>query len=171
MNKKSIKGFTLAEMLIVVAIIGVLISILVPAFEKKIEKAKIATDEANLRQAYEAAMAEVLTTGKDAVYIVKMSAKKKVNKATADYDLKIQGEVSSPTSSVYRTIGGQLYLHNSYYNYKYVEVAISSGNSKSFTSAGFGKVRYAFIKDLNSLQSDWSASVMSNETKTYVLFK
>jgi len=49
--KKNNKGFTLAEMLIVVAIIGVLIAILVPTFTAQLQKARHAKDEANVRSA------------------------------------------------------------------------------------------------------------------------
>ena len=54
------KGFTLAELLIVVAIIGVLVAISFPIFAGKMEKARIATDEANMRAAKAAATAEYL---------------------------------------------------------------------------------------------------------------
>ena len=54
------KGFTLAELLIVVAIIGVLVAISFPIFAGKMEKARIATDEANMRAAKAAATATYL---------------------------------------------------------------------------------------------------------------
>lgn len=46
------KGFTLMEMLIVVAIIAVLIAIAIPTFSSQLKKANIATDQANVRSAY-----------------------------------------------------------------------------------------------------------------------
>ncbi len=51
------KGFTLAELLIVVAIIAVLTAIAIPVFSSQLEKSKEATDQANVRSAY----AEVVT--------------------------------------------------------------------------------------------------------------
>jgi len=55
------KGFTLLEMLIVVAIIAILIAIAVPTFAKQLEKAREATDLSNLRSAYSEMMMMVLT--------------------------------------------------------------------------------------------------------------
>jgi len=46
------KGFTLMEMLIVVAIIAILIAIAIPTFTSQLNKAKAATDQANVRSAY-----------------------------------------------------------------------------------------------------------------------
>lgn len=43
------KGFTLAELLIVVAIIGVLVAVSIPIFSTQLEKARLATCEANRR--------------------------------------------------------------------------------------------------------------------------
>ena len=45
------KGFTLMEMLIVVAIIVILVAIAVPTFSSNLDKAKKATDDANMRAA------------------------------------------------------------------------------------------------------------------------
>ena len=53
-------GFTLAELLIVVAIIAVLVAVAIPVFTTQLEKAREATDAANLRSAYAEAMAAAL---------------------------------------------------------------------------------------------------------------
>ncbi|MBP3239691.1 MAG: prepilin-type N-terminal cleavage/methylation domain-containing protein [Oribacterium sp.] len=53
--KKS--GFTLAELLIVVAIIGVLVAVSVPIFTNQLKRARFATNQANAKAAYAAAMA------------------------------------------------------------------------------------------------------------------
>ena len=58
---KNSKGFTLMEMLIVVAIIAVLVAIAIPTFTNQLEKAREATDLANLRGAYAQVMAAALT--------------------------------------------------------------------------------------------------------------
>ncbi|MDO4516827.1 MAG: prepilin-type N-terminal cleavage/methylation domain-containing protein [Bacillota bacterium] len=46
------KGFTLAELLVVVAIIAVLVAIAIPIFTSQLEKSREATDLANIRAAY-----------------------------------------------------------------------------------------------------------------------
>ena len=57
------KGFTLMELLIVVAIIAVLVAILIPVFNSSLVKAKEAADVANLRSAYAEAQIAILTDG------------------------------------------------------------------------------------------------------------
>ena len=59
--KKNNKGFTLMEMLIVVAIIAVLIAIAIPTFTSSLNRARVATDAANIRSGYASAMADILT--------------------------------------------------------------------------------------------------------------
>ena len=54
-------GFTLAELLIVVAIISVLTAVSIPVFTGQLEKAKQSVDISNMRSAQAAAMAEYLS--------------------------------------------------------------------------------------------------------------
>ena len=61
--KKNKKGFTLAELLIVVAIIAVLVAISIPVFTAQLEKAKLATDTSNVRAAYAELVASALGNG------------------------------------------------------------------------------------------------------------
>lgn len=46
------RGFTLAEMLIVIAIIAILIAIAMPVFTSQLRSARLAADHANIRAAY-----------------------------------------------------------------------------------------------------------------------
>ncbi len=66
--KKDIKkkgGFTLAELLIVVAIIAVLVAISIPVFTAQLEKSRAATDAANIRAAYAQLTADYLAYGSE----------------------------------------------------------------------------------------------------------
>ena len=59
------RGFTLSELLIVVAIIGVLVAISIPIFTSQLHKAEVATDIANLRGFYAQLQADYIETGKE----------------------------------------------------------------------------------------------------------
>ena len=66
--KKGQKGFTLAELLIVVAIIAVLVAISIPIFTSQLEKSRESTDLANVRAAYAEVMAAAICGDQAAVY-------------------------------------------------------------------------------------------------------
>lgn len=74
-------GFTLVEMLIVVAIIAILIAIAIPMVNKALERAREATDSANERAAVGLAMVEVMmenklpggTSNNEAYYVIDKS--------------------------------------------------------------------------------------------------
>lgn len=61
-NRESKKGFTLVELLVVVAIIAILVAVSIPIFTGKLNEAKEAVDKANER-ALKAVMAEAVLTG------------------------------------------------------------------------------------------------------------
>lgn len=61
MNKTNKKGFTLAELLIVVAIIAVLVAIAIPVFTAQLEKSREAVDAANIRASYAEIMSDAIT--------------------------------------------------------------------------------------------------------------
>lgn len=56
-------GFTLAELLIVVAIIAVLVAVAIPVFNSQLEKSREATDLANVRSAYAEVATQAITAG------------------------------------------------------------------------------------------------------------
>lgn len=67
-NAESQRGFTLAELLIVVAIIAALVAISMPIFSGQLERAREATDLSNVRSAYAEVMTAALIEDKDAEF-------------------------------------------------------------------------------------------------------
>ncbi len=65
MKKTNKKGFTLAELLIVIAIIAVLIAIAIPTFSGALRNARLQTDHANIRSAYAMVMTANMMGGLD----------------------------------------------------------------------------------------------------------
>ena len=107
---KNTKGFTLMEMLIVVAIIAILIAIAIPTFNSSLNKAKVATDEANIRSGYASVMTQLLTSdtavANNTTYKLKVDGSVTVSAADAAAgsaaDYKTKGK---PTAAV--DIAGQ----------------------------------------------------------------
>ncbi|MCH3961806.1 MAG: type II secretion system GspH family protein [Solobacterium sp.] len=64
MNRKSRRGFTLAELLVVVAIIAVLTAVSIPIFTSQLDKSKIATNMANIKAAQNAAIVDYMSNDK-----------------------------------------------------------------------------------------------------------
>lgn len=79
---KSVKGFTLAELLIVVAIIAVLVAIGIPIFTSQLEKSREAVDLSDVRSAYAEVMMAAIT-GDTAAYYTK-DANQTIYKTSAE---------------------------------------------------------------------------------------
>lgn len=90
MRKK--QGFTLAELLIVVAIIAVLVGIAIPVFTSQLEKAREATDAANIRDAYAEVMTKAISTGEESTITVSLTQKKKDWQTTFKFPCEEVGE-------------------------------------------------------------------------------
>lgn len=73
--KQNKNGFTLMEMLIVIAIIAVLIAVAIPVFALQLEKAREATDLANVRSAYAQVSTEALLGDSEATVTVNLKQK------------------------------------------------------------------------------------------------
>lgn len=73
--KQNKNGFTLMEMLIVIAIIAVLIAVAIPVFASQLEKTREATDLANVRSAYAQVSTEALLGDPEATVTVNLKQK------------------------------------------------------------------------------------------------
>ena len=105
---RSHSGFTLAELLIVVAIIAVLVAIAIPVFNSQLEKSREATDLANVRSAYAEVMAAAITEDHDAKYGDKTIYQSDSSEYVAVVSplKQQQNEWQSVTSPATITIGG-----------------------------------------------------------------
>lgn len=88
---KSKKGFTLMEMLIVIAIIVILLAIAIPSFNNSLNKAKTTADEANVRSYYAEIMVKNMTADEDDLDLPAASDDIKDALTNAGYDLQAKG--------------------------------------------------------------------------------
>ena len=120
---RSKKGFTLIEMLVVIAIIAVLVSIIVPTVSTATNKAKAATDAANLRS-----ILGVMNT-------VLITRDMTIEQAAANYDNPDSKLVPGAKMYVLYTTPGVIdvyYKDNSgnYYGLKYLSDIAENGSTE-----------------------------------------
>jgi len=100
MKKNNNKGFTLAELLIVVAIIAVLVAIAIPVFTTQLERSKEATDLSNIRAAYAEVVAEYLSSGADTSKSATVNTVKQGIAGWAISDAKLYTRVNGSEKSI-----------------------------------------------------------------------
>ena len=106
MKKMNKKGFTLAELLIVVAIIAVLVAIAIPVFTAQLEKSREATDVANIRSAYATIVTTYLETGSAASTTVPVNARQSEWQTSPAPQLEVMKDGSASQLSIAPKISG-----------------------------------------------------------------
>lgn len=100
MKKMNKKGFTLIEMLVVIAIIAVLVSIVIPVVGDSTEKAREAADAANIRAAVAEVTTKALVDGSADTVEVEMTQK------TATFATTDLGSIGGLTEAQYGVVAG-----------------------------------------------------------------
>lgn len=122
------KGFTMAELLIVIAIIAILVAIALPVFGAQLNKARAAVELANVRSAYSEAVVDALLDGENgeldpkSEVAVKMDDLAKAltyeDDTTITYTAAVKneesGEVTTPgkITVTYKGISGEFTIDN-----------------------------------------------------------
>ena len=138
-------GFTLAELLVVVAIIGVLVAVSIPIFTGQLERAREATDAANIRSAYAVVMAKV-TAGEDGG-IEKVSLKQKVDRWQKIFEFPAE-TVGEPVADGFANV----YFKNNE-NHAVIEFTSSTGNISYHNQGLYDDTFY--ISDANVTTATW----------------
>lgn len=136
--KKDQRGFTLAELLIVVAIIGVLVAVSIPFFTSQLEKAREATDLANMRAAFAEGSAEYLsadlddtkwkiTSGKSVSYYDAGSGKLVLAAPTTGYG---KGTTLKGSANNAITIGGTAYKPTEKYTDAVIMITVTAATGE-----------------------------------------
>ena len=132
MNKKlTKKGFTLAELLIVVAILAILVAVSIPIFTSRLENAKKSTDLANERAAKAAAVVAYMNDGLDVGATYNYDAK--------DGQIYLSATVTGATTTVKEASKIDVYGQQSANNNKIVQVAITAEGASTTATWVEGK--------------------------------
>ena len=139
MREKLNKGFTLAELLIVVTIIAVLVAISIPIFTSQLKKARVAVNQANARAGEAAAYAAYLEDPSYDLIAYDIRSGKVAKSKSTSTDIAVKLNISSYSSSA-NVVSNDISSWN-------VNTELTENTAYKFGDYYFYRYIYTFDKD------------------------
>ena len=139
MREKLNKGFTLAELLIVVTIIAVLVAISIPIFTSQLKKARVAVNQANARAGEAAAYAAYLEDPSYDLIAYDIRSGKVAKSKSTSTDTAVKLNISSYSSSA-NVVSNDISSWN-------VNTELTENTAYKFGDYYFYRYIYTFDKD------------------------
>ena len=138
--RKLNKGFTLAELLIVVAIIGVLVAISIPIFTSQLRKARVAVNQANARAGEAAAYAAYLEDPSYDIIAYDIRSGKVAKSKSTGANIAAGLHIDGTYSPEYNIVSTDISSWN-------VHTALAKNEAYKFGDYYFYRYIYSFDKD------------------------
>ena len=140
--KQNKKGFTLAELLVVVAIIGVLVAISIPIFTSQLRKARVAVNQANARAGEAAAYAAYLEDPSYDLIAYDIRSGKVAKSKSTNSNVQITTELR-----IYGTYSPEYNIVSTDISSWNVHTALAQNDDYKFGDYYFYRYIYSFDKD------------------------
>ena len=140
MKRKQNKGFTLAELLIVVAIIAVLVAISIPIFTFQLRKARVAVNQANARAGEAAAYAAYLEDPSFDIIAYDIRSGKVAKSKSTGANIKKDLNINDTYNPEYNIVPTDISSWN-------VNTALAQNDDYKFGDYYFYRYIYTFDKD------------------------